>query len=73
MLELAEADLELGFFHVKAPQACRKSFAELVDANTELTIEGDLGFKSRYSATCNAVPMQVREESAELRRYYRQM
>src|ERR1700746_191552 len=33
MLELAEADLELGFFHVKALQACRKSLAELVDAN----------------------------------------
>jgi hypothetical protein len=30
MLEVAEADLELGFVH---PQACRKSLAERVDAN----------------------------------------
>ena len=50
MLEVAQADLELRFVHVKAPQVCRKSLAELVDANdrglhdddvTELTIEGD--------------------------------
>jgi hypothetical protein len=50
MLEVAQADLELRFVHVKAPQACRKSLAELVDANdrglhdddvTELTVEGD--------------------------------
>jgi hypothetical protein len=33
MLEVAEADLELGFVHVKAPQACPKSLAERVDAN----------------------------------------
>jgi hypothetical protein len=33
MLEVAEADLKLGFVHVKAPQECRKSLAELVDAN----------------------------------------
>jgi hypothetical protein len=33
MLEVAEADLELGFVHAKAPQACRKSLAERVDAN----------------------------------------
>jgi hypothetical protein len=45
----AGRDLELRFVHVKAPQACRKSLAELVDANdrgfhdddvTELTVEG---------------------------------
>jgi hypothetical protein len=49
MLEVAQADLELRFVHVKAPQVCRKSLAELVDANdrgfhdddvTELTVEG---------------------------------
>ena len=49
MLEVAQADLDLRFVHVKAPQACRKSLAELVDANdrgfhdddvTELTVEG---------------------------------
>jgi hypothetical protein len=33
MLEVAEADLDLGFVHVNAPQACRKSLAEFVDAN----------------------------------------
>jgi hypothetical protein len=33
VLEVAEADLELGFVHLKAPQACRKSLAELVDSN----------------------------------------
>ena len=32
MLEVAEADLELGFVH---PQACRKSLAERVDANDQ--------------------------------------
>ena len=50
MLEVAQADLEPRFVHAKAPQACRKSLAELVDANdrglhdddvTELTVEGD--------------------------------
>ena len=30
MLEVAEADLELGFVH---PQACRKSLTERVDAH----------------------------------------
>ena len=49
MLEVAQADLELRFVHVKAPQACRKSLAERVDANdrgfhdddvTELTVGG---------------------------------
>jgi hypothetical protein len=60
MLEVAQADIELGFVH---PQACRKS---RVDANdrafrgfpmaarvashapecTELTVEGDRGFES---------------------------
>jgi hypothetical protein len=35
MLEVAEADLELGFVRVKAPPACRKSLAELVDANDQ--------------------------------------
>jgi hypothetical protein len=33
MLKVAEAVLKLGFVHAKAPQACRKSLAELVDAN----------------------------------------
>jgi hypothetical protein len=33
MLEVAEADLELGFLHVKAPQTYSKSLAERVDAN----------------------------------------
>jgi hypothetical protein len=32
-IEVAQADIELRFVHVKAPQACRKSLAELVDAN----------------------------------------
>jgi len=35
MLEVAEADLDLeaGFVHVKGAQLCRRSLAELVDAN----------------------------------------
>jgi hypothetical protein len=55
MLEVAQADLELRFVHVKAPQACRKSLAELVDANDRGFYDddvtrrgGDRGFESPF-------------------------
>ena len=52
MLEVAQADLELRFVHVKAPQACRKSLVELVDANDRAfrVHDGGVGRVARPSA-----------------------
>ncbi len=56
MLEVAEADLKLGFVDVKAPQACRKSLAELASLYPRRCSDGGSGHSSmQRSATAPGV------------------
>jgi hypothetical protein len=62
MLEVAEADLELGFVH---PQACRKSLTERVDAHGRAFPRDAMVLNPCASVFGRCLPEGQREEVKE--------